>query len=141
MGRIVALDYGSKRTGIAVTDPLQLIANGLMTIPTSEIWTFLNDYFSKEEVDCLVVGYPVQMDGSASESLRVINPFIRKFKKDYPGIKVELADERFTSKLAMQAMITGGLKKKQRQNKALVDTISATIILQSYLEKRSNNKE
>jgi putative holliday junction resolvase len=140
LGRIIALDYGTKRTGIAVTDPLQLIANGMKTINTIEIWDFLKEYFTKEKVDCLVIGYPVQMDGSASESLRVINPFIQKFRKTYPDIKVELVDERFTSKLAMQAMIAGGVKKKDRQNKALVDTVSAAIILQSFLDTKRNMK-
>ena len=140
MGRILALDFGTKRTGIAVTDSLQLIANGIKTISSTEIWKFLNTYLSTEKVDCLVVGYPLQMNGSGSESLKVINPFIKKFRTIYPDIKVELADERFTSKLAMQALITGGAKKKDRQNKALIDTISATIILQSYLDSLKNKK-
>jgi len=140
MARILALDYGTKRIGVAVTDPLQIIANGLKTIPEKEIWHFLADYFSKEKVECLVIGYPQQTTGQGSESLRVINPFIKKFKKLYPDIPVELADERYTSKIAQQTMISGGLKKKDRQNKSLVDTISATIILQGYLETRKNNK-
>jgi putative Holliday junction resolvase len=140
LGRILALDFGTKRTGIAVTDSLQLIANGIKTISSTEIWKFLNTYLSTEKVDCLVVGYPLQMNGSGSESLKVINPFIKKFRTIYPDIKVELADERFTSKLAMQALITGGAKKKDRQNKALIDTISATIILQSYLDSLKNKK-
>jgi putative holliday junction resolvase len=140
MGRILALDYGTKRVGVAVTDPLQIIANGLTTIPEKEIWTFLEDYFTKEKVECLVIGYPVQSTGKGSESLRAINPFIRKFIKTYPGIPIIQADERYTSKIAQQAMLSGGLKKKDRQNKSLVDTISATIILQGYLETRKNRK-
>lgn len=136
MGRILALDYGSKRVGVAVTDPLQIIANGLTTVTEKEIWNFMNDYFTKEKIDCLVVGYPVQNNGLGSESLRFINPFIRKFRKQYPEIPVELADERYTSKMAKQVMIDGGMKKKDRQDKAMVDTISATIILQGYLETK-----
>jgi putative Holliday junction resolvase len=136
MARILALDYGTKRVGVAVTDPLQIIATGLTTISEKEIWTFLAGYFVKEKVDCLVIGYPVQSTGKGSESLRVINPFIKKFLKTYPHIPVEQADERYTSKIAQQTMLSGGLKKKDRQNKSLVDTISATIILQGYLETR-----
>lgn len=138
MGRILAIDYGQKRVGIAVTDPLQIIANGLKTVPSREIWTFLAEYLANENVDCLVVGYPVQSNGEGSESLRFINPFIQKLKKIYPNIPVSLADERYTSKMAMQAMIAGGVKKKDRQNKALVDTVSATIILQWYMEAKKN---
>jgi putative Holliday junction resolvase len=140
MSRILALDYGTKRVGVAVTDPLQIIANGLTTIPEKEIWRFLAEYFAKEKVECVVIGYPVQASGKGSESLRVINPFIKKFIKDYPDIPIELADERYTSKIAHQTMISGGLKKKDRQNKNMVDTISATIILQGYLERRRNKK-
>jgi putative holliday junction resolvase len=136
MARILALDYGTKRVGVAVTDPLQIIANGLTTIPEKDIWKFLAEYFAKEKVECVVIGYPVQASGKGSESLRVINPFIKKFIKDYPGVPIELADERYTSKIAHQTMISGGLKKKDRQNKNMVDTISATIILQGYLEGR-----
>lgn len=140
MGRILALDYGAKRVGVAVTDPLQIIANGLTTVETKEIWNFLEKYISKEKVDCIIVGYPLQMSGEGSQSLKFINPFIKKLKEKYHLITIELADERFTSKLAQQAMIEGGLKKKDRQNKALVDTISATIILQGYLEYKKNKK-
>jgi len=136
MSRILALDYGTKRVGVAVTDPLQIIANGLTTIPEKEIWKFLAEYFAKEKVECIVIGYPVQASGKGSESLRVINPFIKKFIKVYPDVPIELADERYTSKIAHQTMISGGLKKKDRQNKNIVDTISATIILQGYLEGR-----
>ena len=136
MARILAIDYGKKRTGIAVTDPLQIIANRLTTIPTHTIWHFLEDYFKKEEVEMIVVGYPRQMNNEASESVRYINPFLKKFGIKYPDIKIELMDERFTSKLAFQAMLDGGLKKQKRQDKAMVDAVSATIILQSYLEQK-----
>ena len=131
----MAIDYGKKRTGLAVTDPLRIIANRLTTVATSELWTFLSQYLGKEEVSCFVVGYPVQMNNQASEAVQYINPFIEKLRLTYPSIPVELADERFTSVLAHRAMLDGGLKKKERQNKELVDSISATIILQSYLEK------
>lgn len=138
MARILSIDYGRKRTGLAVTDPGQIIANRLTTIPTHTIWDFLKDYFEKEEVETVVVGYPKQMNNQASESVRFINPFLRKFQQEYPDIKLEIFDERFTSKIAFQTMIDGGLKKQKRQNKALVDAISATIILQNYLEQKRN---
>lgn len=137
MGRILAIDYGKKRVGVAVTDPLQMIANALTTVNTKEIWVFLANYIEKEQVDCIVVGYPKQMNNQASDSVRYINPFLGRLRKLYPEMDVKLVDERFTSKIAFQTMIDAGLKKKARQNKALVDTISATIILQSYLEQRS----
>lgn len=137
LGRILAIDYGKKRVGIAVTDPLQMIANALTTINTKEIWDFLASYIEKEQVDCIVVGYPKQMNNQASDAVRYINPFLGRLRKLYPDMDVKLVDERFTSKIAFQTMIDAGLKKKARQNKALVDTISATIILQSYLEQRS----
>jgi putative Holliday junction resolvase len=137
LGRILAIDYGRKRVGVAVTDPLQMIANGLTTIHSKDIWIFLAEYFEKEEVDCVVVGYPKQMNNQASEAVRFINPFLRRFTKLYPEMEVKLVDERFTSKIAHQTMIDAGLGRKARQNKALVDTISATIILQSYLEQRT----
>lgn len=138
LARILAIDFGRKRTGVAVTDPMQIIANGLETVPSKDIFSFLKDYMSKEQVETIVVGYPKQMDNTGSESLRYINPFLRKLEKEYPEMHIELYDERFTSKLAHQAMRDGGLKKKKRQDKALVDTISATIILQSYMERKSN---
>ena len=137
MGRILAIDYGKKRVGIAVTDPLQMIANALTTINTKEIWDFIAEYLKKETVDCIVVGYPKQMNNQASDAVRYINPFLGRLRKLYPDLDVKLVDERFTSKIAFQTMIDAGLKKKARQNKALVDKISATIILQSYLEQRS----
>lgn len=139
MGRIIAIDFGQKRTGIAVTDPLQIIANSLTTVPSQEAISFLLTYTAKEKVDSFVIGYPRQMNNSLSESVRFIDPFIEKLKRTFPGKDVFLVDERFTSKIAVQTMILGGVKKKDRQNKALVDAISATIILQSYLESRQNS--
>jgi len=136
VGRILAIDYGRKRVGIAVTDPLKMIANALKTIHSKDIWDFLKDYLEQEEVECIVVGYPRQMNNQASEAVRFINPFLKRLTKLYPEVEVKLVDERFTSKMAHQTMIDAGLKRKARQNKALVDTISATIILQSYLEQR-----
>ena len=137
LGRILAIDYGRKRVGLAVTDPLQMIANSLTTVHAKDIWTFLSDYLTKETVDCIVVGYPKQMNNQASEAVRYINPFLKRLQKLYPDMDIQLVDERFTSKMAHQTMIDAGLKKKSRQNKALVDSISATIILQSYLEQNS----
>ena len=136
MGRILSIDYGRKRVGIAITDPLKIIASGLKTIPAKDIFTFLTMYLNSENVECIVVGYPLQMNGKPSESMEFIAPFIKKLKKTFPKMPVELVDERFTSKIAFQTMIDGGVKKKKRQNKALIDTISATIILQSYLEQK-----
>lgn len=133
MARILAIDFGLKRTGIAVTDELQIIASGLTTVPTEDLISFLKDYISKENVELFIVGKPKQMDNSDSESEQLIVPFITNLSKEIPTIPIERVDERFTSKMAFQTMIDGGLKKKQRRNKALVDEISATIILQSYL--------
>ncbi len=138
MGRLLSIDYGRKRVGIAVTDPLKIIANGLTTIHSKDVIKFLEDYTSKENVECFVVGYPKQMDNSPSESIRYINPFIKNLEKKFPDIEIKLIDERFTSKIAFRTMIDAGLKKKARQNKALIDTISATIILQSYMETINN---
>ena len=140
MARVLAIDYGRKRVGLAVTDPGQIIANRLTTVPTHTIWDFLKDYFQKEDVELVVVGYPRQMNNEASESVRYINPFLKKFQQTYPNMKLKLLDERFTSKMAFQTMIDGGLKKQKRQDKAMVDAISATIILQSYLEQKRNLK-
>ena len=136
MSRILAIDYGKKRTGIAVTDVLQIIANGLTTVSTSGLMDFILDYVGKEPVERIVVGYPKQMNNEDSENMKRITPFVNQLKKKLPGIPVEFVDERFTSVLAHQAMLDGGLKKKARQNKALVDEIRATIILQSYLESK-----
>jgi putative holliday junction resolvase len=133
MPRILAIDYGIKRTGIAVTDDFQIIASGLTTIPSETTIDFLKDYFSKENVIVVLIGEPKQMNGQPSESTEIIEKFVQKFKIAFPNMKVERSDERFTSKMAFQTMIDSGLKKKQRQNKALVDEIAATIMLQDYL--------
>jgi len=133
MARILAIDYGVKRTGIAVTDDFQIIASGLTTVKTSEIFSFLKKYLSSENVELFLVGEPKQMNNTASESEQYIIPFIKKLNVHFPEIPIKRVDERFTSKMAFQTMIDSGLTKKQRQNKALVDEISATIILQSYL--------
>jgi putative Holliday junction resolvase len=136
MSRLLSIDYGKKRTGIAVSDPLQIIANGLTTVETSKLFEFLEDYLKKEEVESIIVGLPKQMSGQPSENMKRIEPFVNRLKKLYPNINIEYFDERFTSKLAHQAMIDGGLKKQDRRNKELVDEISATIILQGYMESR-----
>jgi len=136
LARILALDYGEKRTGIAVTDELQIIASGLTTVDTKKIFSFLMDYLKKEKVELFIVGEPKQMNNMDSESAKFINPFVEKLGLTFPKIPIKRIDERFTSKMAFQTMIDSGLKKKQRQNKALVDEISATIILQSYLHNK-----
>lgn len=136
MGKILALDFGKKRTGIAVTDDLQIIASGLDTVDTKTLLPFLKKYLSKEKVTLFVVGKPKQMNNTESESEVLIRSFLTKLSKYFPNIPIHREDERFTSKMAFQTMIDGGLNKKQRQNKALVDKISATIILQSYLYNR-----
>ena len=133
MPRILAIDYGMKRTGIAVTDELQIIASGLTTIPSETAIAFLKDYFAKEKVCKVLIGEPKQMNGQPSESTEIIEKFVSKFKKEFPEMSLERSDERFTSKMAFQTMIDSGLNKKQRQNKALVDEIAATIMLQDYL--------
>jgi putative holliday junction resolvase len=135
MGRILAIDYGTKRVGIAVTDPERIIATGLTTIHSKDVLDFLKQYLSKEKVDCIVVGEPKQLNNMASESERFIAPFIRSLRKTFPELEIQRMDERFTSKMAFQTMIDGGLKRKDRQNKETVDRISAVLILQSYLEK------
>lgn len=137
MGRILAIDYGTKRTGLAVTDDMQIIASGLTTVDTKDLLAFLKDYTVSENVEKFVVGEPKQMDNTASESEVFIQKFIEKLSKAIPDIPVVRVDERFTSKMAFQTMIDSGLKKKQRQNKALIDEISATLILQSYLTSNS----
>lgn len=136
MPRILAIDYGIKRTGIAVTDELQIIASGLTTVPSEMALAFLKEYFSKEDVVKVLIGEPKQMNGLASESTPIIEKFVAEFKNAFPEIKVERVDERFTSKMAFQTMIDSGLKKKQRQNKGLVDEIAATILLQDYLTRK-----
>jgi putative holliday junction resolvase len=135
MARIMAIDYGSKRVGIAVTDNLKIIARGLTTVHSKDLIDFLKDYLTKEEVECIVVGEPKRMNNEPSDSARFIDPFVVHLKRTFPNIKIERMDERFTSKMAFQTMIDSGLKKKDRQNKELVDEISATIILQSYMAK------
>lgn len=135
--RILSIDYGRKRTGIAVTDPLQIIANGLTTVPTHLLEQFLADYFKKEQVERVVVGMPRQMNGEMSESWKYIEPFLNRFRKLYPDMPIEMVDERFTSVLAHQAILASGVGKQRRQtDKGMVDEISATIILQSYLESK-----
>ena len=136
MARILSIDYGKKRTGIAVTDPLQIVAGGLATVSTSELLNWLADYVAREQVELIVVGEPRQNNGQPSENYPRVMQFVKSLKRRLPRIPVEMYDERFTSVLAHQAMIDGGLRKKARQDKALVDEISATIILQSYLESR-----
>jgi putative Holliday junction resolvase len=138
MGRILAIDYGRKRTGLAVTDILRITANPLLTIETKDVLNWLSDYFSKEQVDEVVIGHPTQMNGEESESMNYIRPFMGQFKKLFPDKPVTMYDERFTSVLAHRAMIAGGMKKKDRQDKAVVDKIAACIILEGYLEKIKN---
>lgn len=140
MGRILAIDYGRKRVGLAVTDPCGIIATGLQTVPAHEVLVFLQQYITKEKVDLFVVGHPKQMDNSDSESMQYIKPFLKALKRKFPDIPVEMYDERFTSVLAHKALLEGGAKKKTRQDKALIDTMSATIILTSYMEYRRNFK-
>lgn len=134
LSRILAFDYGTIRTGIAVTDELQIIASGLTTVDTKKIFSFLTNYLKNENVELFVVGEPKQMNNQHSESEQYIKVFIEKLKSTFPKTPVKRVDERFTSKIAFQSMIDGGLKKKQRQNKALIDEISATLILQTYLQ-------
>jgi putative Holliday junction resolvase len=136
MPRILAIDYGIKRTGIAVTDELQIIASGLTTIPSETIIPFLKDYFSKENVSTVLIGEPKQMNGLPSESAPIIEKFVETFSVEFPQMKVVRVDERFTSKMAFQTMIDSGLSRKQRQNKGLVDEIAATILLQDFLTRK-----
>ncbi len=134
MGRILAIDYGRKRCGIAVSDPLKLIANGLKTVATQDLDAFFEQYLNVEKIDLVVMGLPKQLNNKPSEAMSYIEPYVRKFKKKYPDIPLVYSDERFTSVLAHRAMLEGGLKKKDRQNKALADEVSATILLQDYME-------
>jgi len=138
LGRILSIDYGRKRTGLAVTDPLQLIAGGLATVATSELFDWLKGYLERESVDLIVVGEPRQPNGQPSENLARVQQFVNRWRKAVPSVPVEYYDERFTSVLAHQAMLDGGLRRKARQDKALVDEISATIILEDYLRSRAN---
>ena len=138
MGRILAMDFGRKRTGIAVTDPLQLIAGNLATVPSAKVLVFLEDYLTAEKVECVVIGYPRQMDNTESESTVYIKPFIKKLRRNFPGLDIQLFDERFTTKIAQQALLEGGARQKTRRNKELKDQMSAIILLNSYLDYRKN---
>ncbi|MEI3155565.1 MAG: Holliday junction resolvase RuvX [Odoribacter sp.] len=140
MGRIVAIDYGKKRIGLAVSDPCRIIATGLQTVLSHEIFKFLQDYITHEKVDLFVVGHPKQMDNQDSESMAYIRPFLTALKRKFPEIPIVMYDERFTSVLAHKALVEGGAKRKTRQDKALIDTMSATIILTSYMEQQRNLK-
>jgi putative Holliday junction resolvase len=135
VARILSIDYGKKRTGIAVTDPMQIIANGLATVSTSELFDYLKNYISQEEVERVIIGKPLQTNGQPSENLQRVVQFVNRWRKAVPAIPIEYVDERFTSVLAHQVMIDGGLRKKARQDKALVDRISATIMLEDYLRQ------
>ena len=135
MARILALDFGTKRTGIAVTDEMQLIASGLSTVDTDKLLDFLGEYLAKEAVELMVVGEPKQMNGQPSEAEQYIQSFLKKLKAVFPNVPIKRQDERFTSKLAFQSIIDSGVKKKKRQNKALIDEVSATLILQAYLDR------
>ena len=137
MSKILAIDYGSKRVGLAVTDTEQIIASGLTTVKTSDLMAYLSSYLGKNIVECVVVGFAKNLDNTMSESSKYIEPFVIRLQKVYPNLKIERVDERFTSKMAFQTMIDSGISKKARSNKALVDQISATIILQSYIDSRS----
>jgi putative Holliday junction resolvase len=137
MGRILGIDYGNKHVGLAVTDPRQIFASPLNTISAHDIDNFIADYMASEDVEAFVIGYPVNLNNEPSESVKYIDPFIRKLKKRFPGVPVHLVDERFTSQMAFRTMIDGGLKKKERQNKSIIDMISASILLQSFLDRKS----
>ena len=141
LGRILSIDYGRKRVGIAVSDPLRIIATGLTTVHSKDIFDFLKDYLQKEEVNIIVVGYPKDLKNNDAESMRFVKPFIKKLHKSFPETEIDVYDERFTSKLAKIAMIEGGLKKKDRQNKALIDKLSAVIILQSYMDFKKTKEK
>lgn len=138
MGRILGIDYGRKRTGVAVTDPLQIIAGNLATVPTHMLMQFIKDYISREQVDLIVIGQPTQLNGQPSESMKYINPFVNRLRKEVPDMPLMMYDERFTSTIAHQAMIDGGMKKSDRRDKNRVDAIAATIILNDYLQSRYN---
>lgn len=141
MGRIIGIDYGRKRTGIAVTDPLKIVAGNLATVPTHTLLQFIKDYIAREEVERIVVGQPSQLNGQPSESMQYITPFVNRLKKELPDVPVVMYDERFTSTIAHQAMIDGGMKKSDRRDKSRVDAIAATIILNDYLQSIFNQTE
>ena len=138
MGRIMGIDYGRKRTGVAVTDPLQIIAGNLATVPTHTLMQFIKDYIAREQVDRIVIGQPTQLNGQPSESMKYITPFVNRLRKELPEMPVVMYDERFTSTIAHQAMIDGGMKKSDRRDKARVDAIAATIILNDYLQSKQD---
>ena len=140
MGRIMGIDYGRKRTGVAVTDPLQIVAGNLATVPTHTLLQFIKDYIAHDPVERIVVGKPTQLNGEPSESMKYITPFVNRLKKELPDIPVVMYDERFTSTIAHQAMIDGGMKKSDRRDKSRVDAIAATIILNDYLQSRYNQQ-
>lgn len=133
LARILSIDYGGKRTGIAVSDPLQIIASGLAGVDTKDLFTFLKDYFAKEEVEKVIVGLPYGLDGADTHATPLVKGFVTRFKKEFPTIPIQTVDEQYTSKLAVRALIDSGVKKKERQNKKLVDEMAATIILQEYM--------
>lgn len=135
MGRIIGIDYGRKRIGLAVTDPMKIVASPLATVSPAEFDDFIADYLKTEEIEAFVIGYPVQMNNQPSESVTYVNPFIRKLRNKFPSVPVHLVDERYTSQMALRTMIDGGVKKKGRRNKSMIDKISASIILRSFLDK------
>lgn len=141
MGRILGIDYGRKRTGVAVTDPLQIVAGNLATVPTHTLMQFIKDYIARETVDRIVIGQPSQLNGEPSESMKYITPFVNRLRKELPQMPIVMYDERFTSTIAHQAMIAGGMKKSDRRDKSRVDAIAATIILNDYLQSIYNQPE
>ena len=141
MGRILGIDYGRKRSGVAVTDPMQIVAGNLATVPTHTLLQFIKDYIARETVDRIVIGQPVQLNGEPSESMKYITPFVNRLRKELPLLPVVMYDERFTSVIAHKAMIDGGMKKSDRRDKSRVDAIAATIILNDYLQSKYNQPE
>ena len=138
MGRILGIDYGRKRTGVAVTDPLQIVAGNLATVPTHTLMSFIKEYIAREQVDRIIIGQPTQLNGEPSESMKYITPFVKQLRKELPDMPVVMYDERFTSTIAHRAMIDGGMKKSDRRDKSRVDAIAATIILNDYLQSKLN---
>ena len=138
MGRILGIDYGRKRTGVAVTDPLQIVAGNLATVPTHTLMSFIKDYIAREQVERIVIGQPTQLNGEPSESMKYITPFVNRLRKELPDMPIVMYDERFTSTIAHRAMIDGGMKKSDRRDKSRVDAIAATIILNDYLQSKLN---
>lgn len=141
MGRILGIDYGRKRTGVAVTDPLKIVAGNLATVPTHTLMQFIKDYIAREQVERIVVGQPTQLNGEPSESMRYITPFVNRLQKELPDMPIVMYDERFTSTIAHQAMIDGGMEKSDRRDKSRVDSIAATIILNDYLQSIYNQSD